>query len=73
MNPAQLYKQKLRTKEDAVTYIQPETDIITPILAAEPGLLMKQLVLHDGLKGNRLFQMLSSHERSERASCRERV
>lgn len=62
MNPAQLYKQKLRTKEDAVTYIQPETDIITPILAAEPGLLMKQLVLHDGLKGNRLFQMLSSHE-----------
>ncbi|SFD69815.1 Acyl-CoA hydrolase [Lentibacillus persicus] len=62
MNSAQLYKQKLRTKEEAVEYIKPETDIITPILAAEPRELVKQLTLHDGLRGNRLFQMLSSHE-----------
>lgn len=62
MNPAQLYQQKLRTKEEAITYIQPGTDIITPIIAGEPYALMKQLETHKGLNGNRLFQMLSARE-----------
>lgn len=62
MNPAQLYEQKLRAKEEAITFIQPNTDIITPILVAEPEALMKQLETFEGLKGNRLFQMFTTRE-----------
>src|SRR5699024_5707602 len=62
MNPAQLYEQKLRAKEEAITFIQPNTDIITPILVAEPEALMKQLETFERLKGNRLFQMFTTPE-----------
>src|SRR5699024_1572649 len=62
MNPTQLYRQKHRTKEDVITNIQPESDIITPILAGEPGALMKQLETYDGLEGNRLFQMFTTRD-----------
>ncbi|WP_106495776.1 acetyl-CoA hydrolase/transferase family protein [Lentibacillus sp. Marseille-P4043] len=62
MNPVQLYRQKLRTKEEAITFIRPGVDIITPILAGEPYALMKQLETYAGLDGNRLFQMFTTRE-----------
>ncbi|RYG73340.1 acetyl-CoA hydrolase/transferase family protein [Lentibacillus lipolyticus] len=62
MNSAQVYERKRCTKTKAVTFIQPGTDIITPILAGEPEALMKQLETYDGLRGNRLFQMFSTRE-----------
>ncbi|WP_174614794.1 acetyl-CoA hydrolase/transferase family protein [Virgibacillus ihumii] len=62
MNISKLYEEKRCTAEEAVAHIQPGEDIVTPILAAEPYTLMKQLETYDGLQGNRLFQMLSSNE-----------
>lgn len=62
MNLAQLYREKHHTKEEALTFIQPESDIITPILAGEPYALMKQLETYEGLEGNRLFQMFSTRD-----------
>ncbi|MFD1362852.1 acetyl-CoA hydrolase/transferase family protein [Lentibacillus salinarum] len=62
MNPAQLYQQKHRTKEGSTAFIQPKSDIITPILAGEPNALRKQLETYDGLQGNRLFQMFTTRD-----------
>src|SRR5699024_4835759 len=62
MNIQQLYQEKLRTAEEAVQSIQANEDIITPILAGAPHTLMKALEMHDGLEGNRLYQMFLTRE-----------
>jgi len=53
------YRDKLRTPEEAVRLIAPGDDIIVPLSAGEPPALLDALPAHDGLRGNRLFQMLS--------------
>ncbi|MFX3623644.1 MAG: acetyl-CoA hydrolase/transferase family protein [Ectobacillus sp.] len=53
------YDQKLMTCEQAVSLIEAGDDIITPILLGEPPGLMAALPSHEGLSGNRLFQMFT--------------
>ncbi|WP_243291788.1 acetyl-CoA hydrolase/transferase C-terminal domain-containing protein [Bacillus sp. FJAT-47783] len=54
------YEQKLMKAAQAVEMIKPGQDIITPIITGEPPALMEALPHHEGLRNNRLFQMLSS-------------
>ncbi|MDV2685035.1 acetyl-CoA hydrolase/transferase C-terminal domain-containing protein [Alkalihalophilus lindianensis] len=62
MNVQDLYNQKqTATSLEAVSVIEPREDIIVPLAVGEPPALMKALADHDGLEGNRLFQMLSLH------------
>lgn len=56
------YREKLCSAEEAIAHIKPETDILTPLLTGEPRLLKKQLESYEGLRGNRLFQMLSTQD-----------
>ncbi|GAX90268.1 acetyl-CoA hydrolase/transferase family protein [Effusibacillus lacus] len=59
MNFSHAYKDKLRSAEEAVSLINPGDDIIVPLTAGEPPALLDALPHHKGLRGNRLFQMLS--------------
>lgn len=59
MNYAQHYHDKMRTAEEAVRMIEPGDDIIVPLSAGEPPALLSALPGHTGLRGNRLYQMLS--------------
>jgi acyl-CoA hydrolase len=59
MSSLDLYRSKLRTAEEAVREIEPGDDIIVPLSAGEPPALLDALPGHSGLRGNRLFQMLS--------------
>lgn len=59
MNHQSLYKEKLTAADSAVRLIEPGDDIIVPLSAGEPPALIDALPGHDGLRGNRLFQMLS--------------
>lgn len=59
MNASQMYKEKLRTPEEAVRLIEPGDDMIVPLAVGEPPALLDALVGHTGLRGNRLFQMLT--------------
>lgn len=59
MNHQTLYKEKLTAADSAVRLIEPGDDIIVPLSAGEPPALIDALPGHDGLRGNRLFQMLS--------------
>lgn len=59
MNLKQTYKEKLRSPEEAVRLIEAGDDIIVPLTAGEPPALLDALPSHTGLRGNRLFQMLS--------------
>jgi len=56
------YREKLRSVDEVIGLIKEEVDIVTPLLTGEPYLLMKKLETYDGLRGNRLFQMLSSRD-----------
>ncbi|HEU4963942.1 MAG TPA: acetyl-CoA hydrolase/transferase C-terminal domain-containing protein [Bacilli bacterium] len=53
------YRDKRRTPEEAVRVIEPGDDIIVPLSAGEPPALLDALPTHTGLRGNRLYQMLS--------------
>ncbi|MFC0273249.1 acetyl-CoA hydrolase/transferase family protein [Metabacillus herbersteinensis] len=55
------YKEKLRTPEEAVQFIEPNTDIILPIMAGEPPALLESLPQHTKLRGNRLYRMLPAY------------
>ncbi len=59
MNLHNEYQSKLRTAEAAIELIEPGDDIIAPIAAGEPPLLLKTLPQNTRLRGNRLYQMLS--------------
>ncbi|MCX7570298.1 4-hydroxybutyrate CoA-transferase [Tumebacillus sp. DT12] len=59
MNHQSLYREKLTAADAAVRLIEPGDDIIVPLSAGEPPALIDALPGHDGLRGNRLFQMLS--------------
>ncbi|MDV2885662.1 4-hydroxybutyrate CoA-transferase [Alkalihalophilus pseudofirmus] len=60
MSVHELYKQKkAATSLEAVSIIQPREDIIVPLAVGEPPGLVLALAEHNGLEGNRLFQMLS--------------
>ncbi|GAF13584.1 4-hydroxybutyrate coenzyme A transferase [Bacillus sp. JCM 19045] len=52
-------KKKVETAFKLINQIKPETDIVVPIAVGEPRTLVETLPEHQGLKGNRLFQMLS--------------
>src|SRR5699024_5666134 len=62
MTIQQLYQEKLRTAEEAVQSIQANEDIIRPTLGGAPHTLMKALEMHDGVEGNRLYQMFLTRE-----------
>ncbi len=62
MNIANDYRRKLCSPADMMSFVKPETDLITPLLAGEPYGLMKQLETAGHLQGNRLFQMFSTRE-----------
>ncbi|MGB8954474.1 MAG: acetyl-CoA hydrolase/transferase C-terminal domain-containing protein, partial [Tumebacillaceae bacterium] len=53
------YTEKMLTPDNAVRLIAPGDDIIVPLTAGEPPALLDALPGHEGLSGNRLFQMLS--------------
>ena len=53
------YTEKMLTPAEAVRLIAPGDDIIVPLTAGEPPALLDALPGHEGLSGNRLFQMLS--------------
>ncbi|WLR51299.1 acetyl-CoA hydrolase/transferase C-terminal domain-containing protein [Bacillus tianshenii] len=54
------YEQKQTSAAKAVEFIEQGDDLIVPILVGEPPALLDALPHYDGLRGNRLFQMLSS-------------
>ncbi|ARK31489.1 acetyl-CoA hydrolase/transferase family protein [Halalkalibacter krulwichiae] len=55
-----LYKVKRsQTALEAVSIIECQEDIVVPLAIGEPGELINALGSHEGLNGNRLFQMLS--------------
>ncbi len=62
MNITNDYRRKLCSQADVITFIKPETDLITPLLAGEPYGLMKQLETAGHLQGNRIFQMFSTRD-----------
>lgn len=60
MNVQQEYQQKKAVSAlDAISVIKPYEDIVVPLAVGEPPALVNALAEHKGLKGNRLFQMLS--------------
>ncbi|WP_096199013.1 acetyl-CoA hydrolase/transferase family protein [Bacillus sp. FJAT-45350] len=60
MGVLELYKQKIKaTALEAIQIIDSKDDIIVPLAVGEPGALLDALPSHNGLNGNRLFQMLS--------------
>ncbi|WP_216830777.1 acetyl-CoA hydrolase/transferase family protein [Alkalihalobacterium elongatum] len=58
MNFNKEYAAKLKTPVEAVQFIEPNTDIILPVMAGEPPALLKALPKHNELSGNRLYRML---------------
>ncbi|MBU8908958.1 acetyl-CoA hydrolase/transferase family protein [Desertibacillus haloalkaliphilus] len=62
MSVYEKYKDKLKNSSlEAVHVVEAGDDIIVPLALGEPPSLIKALTHHEGLKGNRLFQMLSLH------------
>ncbi len=62
MNYQQIYIEKQATTAlKAISVIGPNEDIIVPLAVGEPATLLSALPMHQGLEGNRLFQMLSLH------------
>lgn len=60
MELTSLYKsKKFETVLNLITQIKTNTDIVVPIAVGEPRTLVEALPEHQGLSGNRLFQMLS--------------
>ena len=55
------YTKKLRTPEEAVQFIEPNTDIILPVMAGEPPALLESLPKNTKLRGNRLYRMLPAY------------
>ncbi|ASS74702.1 4-hydroxybutyrate CoA-transferase [Tumebacillus algifaecis] len=53
------YKRKLHTPEQAVRLIESGDDIFIPLCAGQPPALLDALPSHEGLLGNRLYQMLT--------------
>ena len=67
------YTEKKLTPEEAVSLIKPGEDLIVPLSAGEPPALLEALPSHEGLRGNRLFQMLSLRPALEIAPERLRI
>lgn len=62
MNGEEGYREKkVLNALEAVSVIRPNEDIIVPIAVGEPQALVRALAEHEGLEGNRLYQMLSLH------------
>lgn len=56
----QAYKEKQASSAlEAILFIEAYQDIVVPLAVGEPSALIQALPSHHGLKGNRLFQMLS--------------